>query len=312
MRKLRPITTTATSHAFQQHFMGQKKRRLLSTLAAQMTAMISMSLVLIVLGIMSLGGIAAHSLSEQVRQKMGFTVIMEETATPTEINALMRSWRKSPYAAAVKYTSPSQALDRWKQATGDNEDIVALLGTNPFRPEMDVNVRPQYAKVDSLRPIIAAIAAMPGVSEVRMQARMIENINRAVNKTALVLAIIAVALLFISIVLINNLVRLSIYARRFIIHTMKLVGATPAFIRRPFVLASAFNGLLSGFIAVAVIGGLFAYLYTTGHELAVLLPIDLTAWVLAGVVVLGVILCTISALIATNHYLRIDYDNLHK
>lgn len=309
---MRPITTTVTSHAFQQHFMGQKKRRLLSTLAAQMTAMISMSLVLIVLGIMSLGGIAAHSLSEQVRQKMGFTVIMDDNATPDQINALLRSWSKAPYVSAIKYTSPAQALERWKQSTGDEEDIVTLLGTNPFRPEMDINVKSRYANVDSLRPIVANAATMPGVSEVRLQARMIENINKAVNKTAIVLAVIAAALLFISIVLINNLVRLSIYARRFIIHTMKLVGATPAFIRRPFVLASAFNGLLSGFIAVAVIGGLLGYGYATGHELATLLPMYLTCWVLGGVIVLGVLLCTLSAFIATNHYLRIDYDNLHK
>ncbi len=288
--------------------MGQKKRRLLSTLAAQMTAMISMSLVLIVLGIMSLGGIAAHSLSEQVRQKMGFTVIMDDNATPDQINALLRSWSKAPYVSAIKYTSPSQALERWKQSTGDEEDIVTLLGTNPFRPEMDINVKSRYANVDSLRPIVANAATMPGVSEVRLQARMIENINKAV----IVLAVIAAALLFISIVLINNLVRLSIYARRFIIHTMKLVGATPAFIRRPFVLASAFNGLLSGFIAVAVIGGLLGYGYATGHELAALLPMYLTCWVLGGVIVLGVLLCTLSAFIATNHYLRIDYDNLHK
>lgn len=292
--------------------MGQKKRRLLSTLAAQMTAMISMSLVLIVLGLMSLGGIAAHSLTEQVRQRMGFTVIMDDNATADQINTLLRSWRTVSYVSAVKYTSPVQALERWKTSTGDDEDIVALLGTNPFRPEIDVNVKSHYANVDSLRPIIAAVAAMPGVGEVRLQARMIDNINKAVNKAAIVGGIIAAALLFISIVLINNLVRLSIYARRFIIHTMKLVGATPAFIRRPFVFASAFNGLLSGFIAVAVIGSLLAYGYATGQELALLMPVDMVAWILGGVIVLGVVLCTISAFIATNHYLRIDYDNLHK
>lgn len=277
-----------------------------------MTAMISMSLVLIVLGLMSLGGIAAHSLTEQVRQRMGFTVIMDDNATADQINTLLRSWRTASYVSAVKYTSPAQALERWKTSTGDDEDIVTLLGTNPFRPEIDVNVTSHYANVDSLRPIIAAIAAMPGVGEVRLQARMIDNINKAVNKAAIVGGIIAAALLFISIVLINNLVRLSIYARRFIIHTMKLVGATPAFIRRPFVFASAFNGLLSGFIAVAVIGSLLAYGYATGQELALLMPVDMVAWILGGVIVLGVVLCTISAFIATNHYLRIDYDNLHK
>ena len=277
-----------------------------------MTAMISMSLVLIVLGLMSLGGIAAHSLTEQVRQRMGFTVIMDDNATADQINTLLRSWRTASYVSAVKYTSPAQALERWKTSTGDDEDIVTLLGTNPFRPEIDVNVTSNYANVDSLRPIIAAVAAMPGVGEVRLQARMIDNINKAVNKAAIVGGIIAAALLFISIVLINNLVRLSIYARRFIIHTMKLVGATPAFIRRPFVFASAFNGLLSGFIAVAVIGSLLAYGYATGQELALLMPVDMVAWILGGVIVLGVVLCTISAFIATNHYLRIDYDNLHK
>ncbi len=277
-----------------------------------MTATISMSLVLIVLGLMSLGGIAAHSLTEQVRQRMGFTVIMDDNATADQINTLLRSWRTASYVSAVKYTSPAQALERWKTSTGDDEDIVTLLGTNPFRPEIDVNVTSHYANVDSLRPIIATVAAMPGVGEVRLQARMIDNINKAVNKAAIVGGIIAAALLFISIVLINNLVRLSIYARRFIIHTMKLVGATPAFIRRPFVFASAFNGLLSGFIAVAVIGSLLAYGYATGQELALLMPVDMVVWILGGVIALGVVLCTISAFIATNHYLRIDYDNLHK
>ncbi len=277
-----------------------------------MTAMISMSLVLIVLGLMSLGGIAAHSLTEQVRQRMGFTVIMDDNATADQINTLLRSWRTASYVSAVKYTSPAQALELWNTSTGDDEDIVTLLGTNPFRPEIDVNVTSHYANVDSLRPIIATVAAMPGVGEVRLQARMIDNINKAVNKAAIVGGIIAAALLFISIVLINNLVRLSIYARRFIIHTMKLVGATPAFIRRPFVFASAFNGLLSGFIAVAVIGSLLAYGYATGQELALLMPVDMVVWILGGVIALGVVLCTISAFIATNHYLRIDYDNLHK
>ena len=175
-----------TSRTLSTAVYGTKKTQTIINLAAQMTAMISMSLVLIVLGLMSLGGIAAHSLTEQVRQRMGFTVIMDDNATADQINTLLRSWRTASYVSAVKYTSPAQALERWKTSTGDDEDIVTLLGTNPFRPEIDVNVTSHYANVDSLRPIIAAVAAMPGVGEVRLQARMIDNINKAVNKAAIV------------------------------------------------------------------------------------------------------------------------------
>lgn len=292
--------------------MSKKKRSLLSTLAAQMTAMVSVALVLIVIGVMAIGGVAARSFTSELRQRMGFTVIMADEVPADTVRAVLRRWRTEPSVATYRYVSPTRALERWQQATGDDEDIVGLLGSNPFRHEMEVNVRPEYARVDSLRLLMQRVATWPGVAEVRMQARMIQSINDTITRGALILGGVALALLVISVVLINNMVRLSIYSRRFVINTMKLVGATAGFIRRPFVLASLANGMIAGAVAVVILGALMAYGYTAEAPLASLVPMHELAWVLAGVFLLGLIICGLSSLLATNRYLRLDHDDLYR
>ena len=292
--------------------MSKKKRSLLSTLAAQMTAMVSVALVLIVIGVLAIGGVAARSFTNELRSHMGFTVIMADTVAADTVTTVLRRWRSEPAVATYRYVSPRQALERWQQTTGDEEDIVALLGVNPFRHEMEVNVRPAYANVDSLRPLMARVAAWPGVAEVRMQARMIQTINDTITRGALILGGVALALLIISVVLINNMVRLSIYSRRFVINTMKLVGATAGFIRRPFVLASLANGMLAGGVAVVTLVALMAYGYTAERSLTALVPMRELALVLTGVFILGLLICGFSALLATNRYLRLDHDDLYR
>lgn len=292
--------------------MSKKKRSLLSTLAAQMTAMVSVALVLIVIGVMAIGGVAAHSFTSELRQRMGFTVIMADEVPADTVRSVLRRWRTEPSVATYRYVSPTRALERWQQTTGDDEDIVALLGSNPFRHEMEVNVRPAYANVDSLRKVMRRVSQWPGVAEVRMQARMIQAINDTITRGALILGGIALALLVISVVLINNMVRLTIYSRRFVINTMKLVGATAGFIRRPFVLASLANGMLAGAVAVVTLGALMAYGYTAEAPLASLVPLWQLAWVLAGVFILGLLICGLSSLLATNRYLRLDHDDLYR
>ncbi|MCM1336472.1 MAG: permease-like cell division protein FtsX [Candidatus Amulumruptor caecigallinarius] len=292
--------------------MSKKKRSLLSTLAAQMTAMVSVALVLIVIGVMAIGGVAAHSLSSELRQRMGFTVIMSDDVPADTVRAVLRRWRTEPAVATYRYVSPTKALERWQEATGDDEDLVALLGANPFRHEMEVNVRPAYANVDSLRQVMRRVSAWPGVAEVRMQARMIQAINDTITRGALILGGVAVALLVISVVLINNMVRLTIYSRRFVINTMKLVGATAGFIRRPFVVASLVNGMLSGAVALVVLGSIMAYGYASEAPLTSLVPVPELACVLGGVFVLGLLICGLSSLFATNRYLRLDHDDLYR
>lgn len=277
-----------------------------------MTAMVSVALVLIVIGMMAIGGVAARTFSSDLQHRMGFTVIMAEDVPADTVRSVLRRWRSEPAVATYRYVSPSQALERWQRTTGDDEDLVALLGTNPFRHEMEVNVRPKYANVDSLRSIMARVMYWPGVAEVRMQARMIQTINDTLRRATLVLGIIAAALLVISVVLINNMVRLSIYSRRFVINTMKLVGATAGFIRRPFVMASLLNGMLAGGLAVVVLGAMLAYGYAAEASLLSIFPPEELAWVLAGVFLLGVVICGLSSLFATNRYLRLSYDDLHR
>lgn len=292
--------------------MSKKKRSLLSTVAAQMTAMISVSLVLIVIGLLAIGGVAARSFTSDLQSRMGFSVVMADNVSADTVKTVLRKWKTEPYVASYKYISPTNALERWQKATGDDNDIVSLLGVNPFNHEMEVSVKPQYSDVDSLRHIIKAVSTWPGVKEVRMQAGMIHSVNKAIYHTGWVLGAIAAALLVISVILINNMVRLTIYARRFVINTMKFVGATAGFIRRPFVWASIVNGMIAGVIAVAVLFGVMAYAYSTQPMVEALVPGDQLAIVLGGVFLLGVIICATSSWIATTRYLRLDIDALYQ
>lgn len=292
--------------------MSKKKRNLLSTLGSRLTAMVSVCLVLVVTGILAVGMVGAHAFSTNLRERMGFSVIMADSASTDHVKDVLKIWRTAPYVSSYTYVSPPRALERWKTSTGDREDIVALLGENPFRHEFEVNVKLPYASVDSIRAICTRVRVLPGVAEVRMQARMIQTINRFLSQGAIVLAIIAVALLIISVVLINNLVRLTIYARRFTISTMRLVGATSSFIMRPFILASVLNGVIAGGIALIILGALLAYGYSSSPDIALLLPPVRIAWVLGGVFLFGILICAVSATFATSRYVRLDSDSLYK
>lgn len=295
--------------------MSKKKKSILSTLGAQITSMVSVCLVLIVSGVLALGGVFVHEFSRSLKERVGFTVIMNDSVCAPMLQSTMKQWSTLPYVSAYKHISPEQALERWKQSTGDEENIVDLLGVNPFRHEFEVNVKDNYSNMDSLRVIIEQVKLLPGVSEIRMQSRMIHNINRAIRSVAIVLSIVAVILLIISVVLINNMVRLSIYARRFVINTMKVVGATAWFIRRPFIFANLINGILSGAIAVIVLIGILGLIYNPGiTSFGTILNITPGAIIitLASVFIAGPLICSLAAFFATNRYLRLDRDSLYK
>lgn len=292
--------------------MGKKKHSLLSTLASRVTAMISVAMVLTVLGIMALTAVVAHGVTDTLRSDMGFVVVMSEDATPAQINEIKRLWSGDPRVASVRYSSPAQVLARWQEIMGGDDDPVELLGANPFCPEIEVRVKPQSANSTEISRLTALLSGRPGVNDVRVQADVIENVNSTISRAGWIMAIIAMALLTVSVVLINNTIRLTIYSRRFIINTMKLVGATGGFIRRPFVNASIINGFFSGLIAIVLLSGLVAYISTLEPGLAAFITWQWLAAVAGGVLIAGMSICGISALFATNRYLRLGYDQMFK
>lgn len=291
--------------------MKNTKRKSLPILGSQFTATVSVALVLLILGVIALMGIAAKNAGDDIRSRIGFVVIMDENATDTQTAALKSLWSSAHYVAQVKYSSADEVLERWNSSMAQEGDsITHLLGINPFFAEFEIAVRSEYSSMDSLEKIVAPIRKLEGVGEVKMQGDMVRSINATVNSLAIILTFVAAALLLISFVLINNTVRLTVYARRFSIHTMKLVGATAGFIRRPFILSNIANGIVAGVIAVAVLCGALFYAGTVEPEISRMIEWREAAAVFAGVCVIGVIICTLSALFATNRYLRLGYDDM--
>ena len=141
---------------------------------------------------------------------------------------------------------------------------------------------------------------------------MVDSINHNIKSIALILTIVAAALLFISFALLNNTVRLTVYSRRFLIHTMKLVGATGGFIRRPIINSNMLSGLVAAIIADLLLAGALFYLHSADKVIAAALPWEEAAWVFAGIIVIGIAICSIASLFATNKYLRSDYDDMFK
>lgn len=287
----------------------EEKKSKISYFSANVTPIISVSLVLLLLGIVAMLGIAANSLTDYVKENIGFDVVMKNDASQQEIDALKQMWTKAPYVASVKYISKEDALQSWEKETGEN--LMEVIGVNPLSSEFEVRVKPQYVSVNSLNRIEYALSQNKSIDSVKMHKDVVEKINSNVNSVVLVLGAVLVLLVIISFVLINNTVRLAVYSRRFIIYTMKLVGATPGFIRRPFVLTNVVNGLIASLVAMAMLCGLMYYVVEVNYDYANLIEMKHIVMVCAGLMVVGVMMCALAALLAANRFISLNYDELY-
>lgn len=265
---------------------------------------------LLVLGVVALMGIAARSVTRDIKENMGFDLIMAEDVDESTINEIKQQLGKSPFVSSFSYFSAEDALRQWQEDTG--EDLSDILDANPFYDEFDIKVKEIYANIDSINAITSRFRANKAVGDINIHTEMVETVNRNIRSIALVLITVAAALLLISFMLINNTVRLTIYSRRFLIHTMKLVGATGGFIRRPFLINNVVHGIIAAAISSALLSALVYYAHSLDASVAHAVTWDDAALVFAGVLIAGVIICFVSALIATNKYLRLSYDDMFK
>lgn len=204
--------------------MSKRRIKHISTLGSQLTSIISVTLVLVLLGLTALGGIAVRSLTDDVRRNLGFTVKMKNDVNDGELNEMKRFLAEAPFCESYVYLSAESIMEEESRSMGEN--IYELLDTNPFSAEFDVVLVRDYANADSIAALSERLPAVAGVDEVLTEGAVIADVDTAFNRLRIVLLTVSGALLLISFVLINNTVSLSIYSRRFLIHTMKLVGAT--------------------------------------------------------------------------------------
>lgn len=288
--------------------MARKRANRISTFGSQLTAIVSVTLVLLILGILAVIGMAGRSGADQLKSNLGFIVKVERNAADTQVNRLKQIFNTAPYVSSYVYSSAEEIMEAESKYLG--EDLASLLDVNPYGAEFDVKVSPQYASVDSIESLAMKLTEDESVESVLTESSMIAAVNSTLGRASWLLLAVAGALLVISIVLINNTVHLSVYSRRFVIHTMKLVGATGGFIRRPFIYAGALNGLISAIIASLLLVAMLAYSANVDPLLASCFSVRICVIVVAGMIVAGVLICTVASLFATNRYLKANYDEM--
>lgn len=261
------------------------------------------------LGLVAMVSLAGRGISDDVRRNLGFIVRMEHDVAPEHINTVKKVLAHAPYTAQYVYSSASDIMVEESAALG--EDISQLLEVNPYSGEFDVKMKPLYANYDSIISVAAQVETLPGVDEVITESDVIRDVDRSFNRIGLILLLSAGLLLIISFVLINNTVSLSIYSRRFLIHTMRLVGATAGFIRRPFVRAGCVNGFIAGLIACGALAGIRTYAAQyEADAIDASLPWGVMGIVGAIIIVTGILLCALASALATNRQLRRSYDKM--
>jgi cell division transport system permease protein len=286
---------------------GYSKTRLRSS---YLTLVISVSLVLFLLGVLGLVLINARELSDYFRESLSFSVMLNDDSKEADIRMLQKDLDAKPYVKSTKYISKDEAAAKMKDDLG--EDFISFLGDNPLPPSIDVYLYAGYTKPDSVEKIEKYVLQYPFVKEVYYQESLLILINENVRKISLFLLVISSFLFLIALTIINNTIRLSIYSRRFLIRTMQLVGATRAFIRRPFLVQSAFHGLLAALIAMSLMVGL---LYMIEKEFFLMFSFETTnLLILLGVAIImtGVLINIISTYFSVNKYLSISEDKLYE
>lgn len=273
------------------------------------TLVISISLVLFLLGLLGLVLLNAHGLSRYFRESLSFSVMLDENVREADIRMLQKDLDAKVYVKSTKYISKEEAAFKLKQDLG--EDFVDFLGYNPLSPTIDVYLYAGYTHPDSVAKIEKYILEYPIVKEVYYQESLLYLINENVRKISLFLLVMSFFLLIIALTIINNTIRLSVYSKRFLIRTMQLVGATRAFIRKPFLVRSAIHGLIAALIAMILI---LSLIYLIEREYLFLISFQgISSLILLGVIIiaLGIIISVISSYFSVNKYLSMPEDKLY-
>jgi cell division transport system permease protein len=282
-------------------------RRRIAT--AQVTMIISITLVLFLMGLMGLILLHARHLSDYVRENIGFSVMLKDEVREARIIEIKKSLDLQPYIKSSEYIPKEKAAQRLRQELG--EDFIDFLGYNPLLPGIELRIRAAWTNRDSLGNIERRLLAIPGIKEVIYQKPLVDAVNQNVEKISLILLGFSGILLFIAIVLINNTIRLSVYSKRFMIRTMQLVGATEGFIRRPMVLKSLGHGFLSAFFALLMLMALVYLAIEEIPELPELSSIPTLASLVGGLFLTGLLITFTSTWFAVRKYLRIRTDLLY-
>ncbi len=270
---------------------------------------ISISLLLFLLGTVALLLLNTNRLSTYVKENIHFKVILSEKLNEIEIFRIQKALDTRKYVKETKYITREQAAVDLQEALG--EDFLQTLGYNPLLPTIEVKFKASYANNDSINVIQEDLKEFKGIEEVYYQKDLIQAVNENVSRISLIILLFSGVLFLIALTLINTTIRLSVYSKRFIIRTMQLVGATPGYIRKPFLAKGVLQGIISAFIAIAFLTLAIYLLQDQAEGIVQLQDYKLMIALFLVVIILGIVLNWISTWFAVSKYLRMKTDKLY-
>lgn len=291
--------------------MSKKENRTYSRRirSSTLTSIISISLVLLLLGLVGLLLVNGRNIRKQVMESIGFNVILKENIKEADIYQLQKILDARKYILSTEYITKEEAALETEQMLG--EDFIHFLGYNPLPPSIRVRLHQPWANPDSVMIIEQDLLQYDSIEEVYYKKSLLYAINENIRQLSLIILGFSVLLTLISVTLINNTIRLSIYSKRFIINTMQLVGATRGFIRKPFIFRGAASGFSASLISLTILFGLVYLLQEEFEGVISLKDYDLLAILALGVITIGMLINIVSTFFAVNKYLNIKTDKLY-
>ena len=276
---------------------------------AWLSTIISISLVLLLVGGAALLLMNAGSVSDYFKENLQVSVLMKQEVSDEETMAFQEELDSLAFIRGTRFVSKEQGAEEMKAMLG--EDFLSVFESSPVPASIDLTLEARYVSADSLARIKEILMASPLVDEVSYQQSLIEALNQNLAKIALLLGVFIALLLFISFVLINNPVRLSVFSRRFTIHTMKLVGATKGYIRAPFLVQAVFQGLFSALLAILFLLVILFFVRKEFAQLFEIFQMPLLLAVMGIMVVAGVVICTLSTWFVVGRLVSLSKDELY-
>lgn len=282
-----------------------KKKRKVSYLPS----IISIAMVLFMLGLFGIILINGNKLQQYLKENFQLTVFFKDEVPEADIQRIMTAMQQQEYTKRAVYVSKEQAAQQFSREIG--QDFVGFLGFNPLLPSIELFLKSSYTSTSQLKTVDIELRRNPEVQEVVYQQNILDEINKNVGTIGTVLITLSIIFLIISITLINNTIRLNLYARRFIIKSMQMVGATHWFIIKPFMVKSILHGLYGGIIASLLLLGVLSALPNWIGGIEALYDNTQFAILFVVVILVGIIISMISSAISTNHYLKLKIDDLY-
>jgi cell division transport system permease protein len=276
---------------------------------AYLSSVVSISLVLLLVGIAAMLLLNARSVSDYFKENMEISVIMKHGVSDDEAVDFQHRLEKCRFVKSTEFVSREQGEQEMIQMLG--EDFLDVFEASPVPVSIDMTLDAGYVSSDSLAVIKEEILQDPLVDEVNYQKSLVDALNANFNRISAIIGVFIALLLFVSYVLINNTVRLSVFARRFTIHTMKLVGATRAFIRAPFLVQAAVQGLFSSIIANGALVGILFLLKERFGKLFEIFNREILIMVMCVVLVAGLLICVTSTYFVVNKLVSLKKDELY-